>query len=246
MSRLIIFITLISQCMVVIGASLGDLKVSEKKWNNLAVEQKEYINNRYLVEISSDSQYGKIIDAQWVNESYYNTGAGSRLGSTLGQATYLDDTNWHDYSAKNQVGAAILGSLVGSMLDKPTEIKYHFRYTMKTSSGDIITQDKYSSSKFHTPVGVCVNVNTVEIVNDKSCEESNIDTILKSMSVIILDKNIIKKKTVGRKSIHSIKKSPSKNLDKKLSHLVTCKIGTSSTFITTQKKCSLVSGRIIK
>jgi len=97
--------------------------------------------------VEADRVFGIVVDVQTQNESTYNTGAGASLGSAAAQAAYIDGTRsrslqtWN-YSAKKQLGAALLGAFLGAALDTPTQISHRVRYSVKTPDGTLHTVDK--------------------------------------------------------------------------------------------------------
>ena len=63
----------------------------------------------------------------------------SRLGSIYGQAQYIDKHGYKTYSFREQIGAGILGALIGGMFDQPTKIEFQTRYTIELANGEIVT-----------------------------------------------------------------------------------------------------------
>lgn len=121
--------------------------------------------------------YGTIVDAQTVDKSYKNTGAGAQLGSVYGQAGYIDSTSIYDYSATGQVNSAIVGGLVGALLlDRPSEQRFDTTYFVLTNSGETITFKRVSKEPLRLPAGSCVEFrepNYLELTNRRNCSESN-------------------------------------------------------------------------
>lgn len=221
-----------------------NLKISQMIWNSLSEKEKDIVADKNIIEVYDSNRYGKIINVQSVNESYYNNGGMSKLGSAFGQANYLDNTNWGNYSAENQLGAGLAGALIGAMLDKPTQIKFHSRYTIRLNNGDIITKDITQQSQFNLSSDICVEIDSLIAVNDKFCSNINVDVFKKTFLGYKDRENIIPitKEKNSIKHINKVRIKAEKNQLEK----IMCKIGTSAPFKTSTKKCKLIQGEIIK
>jgi len=88
---------------------------------------------KYDVDITDRGQYGVIIDVQGINESTAGTTSGAAIGQSYGSAIYVDRAfqGVPTYSATNHVSAALLGAIIGSSLDTPSNSKFHFMYDKK-------------------------------------------------------------------------------------------------------------------
>ena len=217
------------------GSPVGakNIKIDNYVWTALTLSEQKQLSDEHTIEVYDATLYGKIIDVQGVDESHKNNGAMSELGSLLGQAQYLDKHNWKSYSAKEQVGAALLGGLVGGMLDKPSTKQIHLRYTIQMNNGEIRTKDIIQKGDFHHSKGLCVDIDRLVPVNTCFCENLNIDKFrLKYL------KNIHTKPSIVENS--AIKKETGSKC------FVKCKLGTSAPFRTTKKKCNLIKGRILE
>jgi hypothetical protein len=144
-------------------------------WNALSEEQRNVLDERYVVEVIAEKNYGVIIDAQTVNESTPGSTAGSQLGAAYGSAAYLDRAfkgapqNWN-YSATGQLTSSIAGALVGSLLDKNAQSRFHTRYTIRSNSGDVGFVDSYSGDQFTHPAGLCVQINPFRPLPSDLCQ----------------------------------------------------------------------------
>ena len=123
--------------------------------------------------IQSSTRYGRVAGAQVVNRSHINSGAGSNMGALAGQAMYLDNTSWRNYSAMNQLGAGLLGAMVGSALDTPTSIAFERKYWVTLNDGNTISISTTGSDNTHIPQGVCVAVygSSLEPTNEINCKK---------------------------------------------------------------------------
>lgn len=120
------------------------------------------------------SNYGRVAGVQVVDRTHINTGAGAGLGALAGQAMYLDNTTWRNYSAMSQLGAGLLGAMVGSAMDQPTSIAYERRYWITLNDGNTISISTTGSDNTHIPQGVCVSVNgsnSIEPTNESNCKK---------------------------------------------------------------------------
>ena len=116
---------------------------------------------------------GIIINVQTANESHINNGAGAQMGAAVGQAQYVDNANWKNYSATKQLGAGLAGAVIGAMLlDQPSAPSYKATYFIQSLSGNINQIDITSSSPVHLPEGSCVEAhgNQISLINQDNCK----------------------------------------------------------------------------
>lgn len=118
------------------------------------------------------TRYGRISSVQFVNRSSVNTNAGANFGAVAGQAMYLDNTSFKNYSAVNQIGAGLLGALVGSSIDNQTKTQYQRTYWVILNDGETISVVDYVSDQTHIPQGICVEVKGSSILatNELNCK----------------------------------------------------------------------------
>jgi outer membrane lipoprotein SlyB len=149
-------------CLICTSGATADeiIKVSRSAWEGLNESERASIQSTKIVEIRDTGTYGTIVDNQGVDESTPGTNAGANIGAAMGQAAYIDRAfkPGNNYSAKNQVGAAILGAMVGAALDKPAIQQFHFRYAVKLADGEIRFVDSVQSNAFRHPGGLCVSI----------------------------------------------------------------------------------------
>lgn len=123
-------------------------------------------------EAQAKARTGIIINAQVANESHINNGAGASLGAAYAQANYIDNTRWQNYSASKQLGAGLVGALIGAaLLDKPTTPSFQTTYFVKLLSGDIKQVEVTSNTATHLPEGACVEADdhNLTMVNQGNC-----------------------------------------------------------------------------
>jgi hypothetical protein len=212
--------------------------LSEEIWSGLLQSEKDQLSDNYDVETYEDGKYATILDVQAINKSHINNGAMAELGSLIGQANYIDSSTYSDYSVQKQLGTAILGGMIGSLADKPTVIKFHFRYTMKTPNGEVINKDVFQSSHFHQAKGLCVDSFSLEPINDEFCQKTNIVDFRKtylSKSILTSDIESSKEAKNDPMAIDHTSGAPA-------SETIQCKLGTNPPFSTTPEKCNLLKG----
>ena len=160
------------------------LDVPEKLWQTLSTEEKIKISEKFEIQLHTSGGYGVLVDAQVLNKSTSATTAGASLGSAYGQANYIDRAfsgNQIDYSAKKQLGAAVLGAVVGSMFDRSAESKIVTRYTIKTNENEIKYIEEISkTSGFVHSNGICVLLNPVRPASQELCSMTKQELMLKS------------------------------------------------------------------
>jgi hypothetical protein len=142
--------------------------LDKSKYNIELVFGKEFVNGK----LSDKIVYGKIVGVTFENKSHINPGAGANLGAIAGQATYIDNTTWRNYSGLNQIGAGLLGAIVGSSLDQPTRIQYQRTYWITLITGETISVGSIVPDQTHIPQGICVEVKGSSLVatNESKCK----------------------------------------------------------------------------
>lgn len=123
-------------------------------------------------------EYGRIVEIQADDRSRYNTGAGASIGQAYGSARYIDRAfsgrNWN-YNAVDHVNSAIIGAVVGDMIEGKSEIEYHVLHWIRLMNGELISLKSVqrTHSGHNIPVGTCVKVSRralMEIANDNTCK----------------------------------------------------------------------------
>ena len=93
------------------------------------------------------------------------------VGSALGSAAYIDRSfrPGNNYSAVAQVGAGLLGALMGAQLDRRPVSQYHFRYALRRRDGEIVSSDSVQQDAFRHPVGMCLRIADLQPVSQTLC-----------------------------------------------------------------------------
>ncbi|MCW2240662.1 hypothetical protein [Azospirillum canadense] len=148
------------------------LTVSTAIWFALTDRERAMVRDRFDVDVSERVNYGTIIDVQGVDESTSGTASGSALGGALGSAMYVDNAFKGpsvNYSATSHLGAVVLGSMIGTSMDRPAQRSFRFRYTVKDSASNVSQFDRVSPEPFHQPAGACVEVASLTVVASSYC-----------------------------------------------------------------------------
>lgn len=149
------------------------IKVSQSAWLALTHAERALIQQKYIVDLAEQDTFGIIIDNQGVNESTPGTNVGANLGGAVANAAYVDNAiKGGNYSAKNQLASGILGAMLGSTLDSKPNAQYHYRYAVKLGSGNIKYFDETKSDPFRHPVGVCISVPNIALVEQQLCTQT--------------------------------------------------------------------------
>ena len=120
---------------------------------------------------SNGNEYGTVIDNQGIDQSSPGTTGGAMVGSALGSAAYIDRAfrPGNNYSAVAQVGAGLLGALLGAQLDRRPVSQYHFRYALRQRDGEIVSSDSVQQDAFRHPIGMCLRIADLQPVSQSLC-----------------------------------------------------------------------------
>ena len=229
-------------CAATTAHALPSLSVPEDVWQSLQAPERAAIQEGYLVESVPVGSFGLILDNQGIDRSTPGTNGGSALGGAIAQAAYLDRAlGGGSYSAKTQLGVAILGALIGSGLDQPAQASYQFRYAIKMMDGSIKYHDITSPDPFRHPAGACVMLPQVSMAaNQNLCittAQALREKIAKTASA----------ETTMPASLGDMKPggptTPAQATEMQGS--VSCKVGSVAPVVTTLEKCNLINGRIL-
>ena len=93
------------------------------------------------------------------------------VGSALGSAAYIDRAfrPGNNYSAVAQLGAGLLGAIVGAQLDRRAVSQYRFRYALRRRDGEIVYGDSVQQDAFRHPVGMCLRITDLLPVSQTLC-----------------------------------------------------------------------------
>lgn len=212
--------------------AMPTLPVPEEAWTSLSPAEKSIIQEQYLIESVPANSYGLLIDNQGVDRSTPGSNAGTALGSAAAQTAYLDRAiNHGNYSAKTQLGVAIIGALVGASFDQPGQLRYQIRYAVKLADGTINYHDIVSAEPFRHPAGACVMIPSIDLAGNQ-----NLCTITAES---------LRQKYISRDESTPKSTDTSLTRPKSATEMITCKIGTQSPVSTSLEKCNLINGKVL-
>ena len=207
------------------------LDVPEHIWNDLSSENQIQLSQKFDIRIHNKISYGTLVNSQVLDKSSRGTNAGASLGSAYAQSRYIDNAfsgNSIDYSATKQLGAGLLGAVVGSLIDKPSESKFITRYTVQLANNEIQTFDQTSSEvEFTSNAGLCVLTNPVRPANQSLCNMTKRELLL--TDVTSLTKN----------------EQNSLQINSPISNKVKCKIGNNAPTLINKNLCLSANGEIL-
>ena len=219
------------------------LQVANSAWENLTEHEKTEIQQQFVVESIPASTFGIIVDIQGIDRSTPGSNAGSSLGEAIGNATYIDKAlNSGNYSAKNHLGALLLGGLIGATLDQKQQNLFQFRYAIKDGNGFLVYRDSYSTEPFRHPVGACVILPAITLASDqKICTQT---TELLRKEYLKIDKKINENNKTPeielKQTVENEKHDKSSQED-----AVSCKAKNLAPIRTTREKCEIIQGVIV-
>ncbi len=209
--------------------------VSEALWNGLTAKEKSHVSNALEVNLVSTAAMGVIMDVQTLDQSQAGNNAGSQLGAAFGSAAYVDKAfsgNNVDYSAKNHLGVALLGGVLGSAADRAPVSSFKTRYTIKLQDGSIQYIDEQTPNQFRHAVGLCVFLEPFRIANQQLCSMTKADLLAAAEN---------------KQSAQQAPQLPQKKLEQAASVVeeaitVRCKIGENSATLLPKSTCDALGG----
>lgn len=168
----------------------SELQINQLLWQQFSVSDRSTILNKFpALELASPETIGVIQSVQTVNRSTAGSNTGAILGGALGQAAYVDHAlkgSGNNYSAVNQIGAAVLGAAIGSTADQAPQSLFIFNYAIKTLDGQLREVRISSNQEFTKPIGQCVSFPELRPLQTISCSSDKIQ-LLKGLSSIAMD-----------------------------------------------------------
>jgi hypothetical protein len=228
-----------------IGASADEvIKVSRASWNGLSQSERAIIQSTKIVEARDVGTYGTIADTQGIDESTPGTTSSAAFGAAIGQAAYIDHAFKpnNNYSAKNQVGATILGAVIGSAFDKPAVRQYHFRYAVRLADGEIRFLDSVQGNAFRFPAGLCVSVPDLAQLPQSVCNYTTADLRHAYLPLAVPPASSDRSGDSGSRSPDPSTAQSNANGSEAI---VTCKLGNLQPVSTTAEKCKAIGGNVL-
>lgn len=135
------------------------LLVNEAVFVQLSSEDQDKIRiGQPSMQVVPMQSIGTLISHQVVDTSKPGTTVGSQLGSAFAQAAYIDQARLGNYSAVTQVGAGLVGALIGSSLDQSAQKGFLINYGIKLIDGSVKAILTRSADGIAAPIGQCVFV----------------------------------------------------------------------------------------
>ena len=229
------------------ACSQTQLTLLESAWNGLSDDERMAIQREHLISPIPASQVGVVIDNQGIDNSTPGSNGGSALGGAVASAAYVDNAFRpnHNYSAKGHLAAVLLGGILGSALNSAPTSEFHFRYAVRGASGEIRYFDSVSQSPFRHPVGVCLLLPSVTLSPDQGLctqtpdylREKYLKGHAKVTTSLAPASSPVSNRAEDGKSILNTQISGAK---------VLCKLAELPPIQTSEEKCKLINGEIIK
>ena len=217
------------------------IKVTQSAWANLTSGEQALIQQKNIVDLVEAKSFGTIIDNQGVDESTAGTSGGAQLGGAIASAAYIDNAlKGGNYSFKGQLAIGLLGALLGSTLDSKPNAQYHFRYAVRLGSGDVAYFDETKGDPFRHPVGVCVSVPYIALIDQQLCTQT--PTTLRAS---YMPKSVLPVYEVSQSNAATVMERTGiqvSSSETSVPILVSCKLGTLAPVRTSAEKCELIKG----
>lgn len=216
-------------------------KISQSAWLALSPAERELIQRKHVVDLVEQDAFGIIIDNQTLNESSGGTVGGASLGGAIANATYIDNAiKGGNYSAKTQLAAGLLGAILGSSLDSKPVAQYHLRYAIRLGSGNIKYIDETKGDPFRHPVGVCVSVPNIKLIDQHVCGQTV--ATLRATYLQPPVEQIFINQPAGQTVLAGDGAAKIAADSSSIPALVNCKLGTLAPVRTSAEKCQLIKG----
>lgn len=203
----------------------NNVYVLKSVFNQLATQdQARLLNENPLLTVVPDDDVGRITTVQVINRSTAGTDSGARLGSALGQASYIDNTTWRGYSATSQLAAGLIGGLIGSSLDDKATTRFQINYGIKASNEEVRQAINSTNDESALPIGMCIWLKDFTQAPSDLCADS-LPSFLKRLKI--------------EKDANSYEKSKAN-----ISNLVACETGALGTLQLSKRDCESLNGII--
>lgn len=165
------------------GAMAENLDIPDALWATFSQNDKFSISAAFDVNLLPAMSFGTIIDAQTLDSSTHGTNGGAVLGSAFASAAYVDSSfkGNYNYSAKKDIGAAILGGMLGSAIDRAPVVSFRTKYTVRFHDGSIGYVEDTTETPFRHSLGVCVRLSPLRQANQGLCSMTK-DSVLATIS----------------------------------------------------------------
>ncbi len=150
------------------------LLVDEAIFDQLLESDQAKFKKMYpMLKVIPTGSTGILRSHQILDRSTSGSNAGSQLGSSIAQAAYVERSfERNNYSALSQLGAGIMGGLIGSAFNTSPQSLYLINYGVELRDGTINSVLKASSDGIASPPGQCVYLNDLQEAPRYLCEDS--------------------------------------------------------------------------
>lgn len=161
-ARIFLFVAVALIGELAIAQDKASLTINQLLWAEFSPSEKATLIAKFSnLELIPAESIGIIQSVQAVNKSTAGTNSGAVLGGALAQTMYIDKAfsgSGNSYSATTQLGAGLLGALLGSSLDSSPKSRFLFNYGIRTLDGQIRELRVESGDEFTRPLGQCVTL----------------------------------------------------------------------------------------
>lgn len=232
-NKLLVFFTLFMALCCVDAHAQENFAIPDSVWRLLGSEEKSQLLDRFSVDLWPSDSFGVLVDAQTLNESTSATTGGASLGSALGSASYIDNSlRGRDYSATEHLGMGLLGAALGATLDTPETQRFKTQYAVRRLDGSIIYALDVQPNAFRHPVGLCLGINPVKVVDQQLCSITKTDVLLRLQS-----NSSSKKISISGSSTQLIQPNSQTNIK--------CKLENGSVALIKSSVCVKIGGEIL-
>jgi outer membrane lipoprotein SlyB len=162
MAKIVLFFVVAVIGELAIAQNKASLTINQLLWAEFSQSERATLIAKFPnLELIPSESVGIIQSVQAVNRSTAGTNSGAALGGALAQTMYIDKAfsgSGNNYSATTQLGAGLLGALLGSSLDSSPTSRFLFNYGIRTLDGQIKEVRVESGDEFTRPVGQCVTL----------------------------------------------------------------------------------------
>ena len=130
--------------------------------------------------------------------------------------------------------------MLGSTLDRKPNAQYHYRYAVKLGSGNIKFFDETKSDPFRHPIGVCISVPNIALVEQQLCTQTA--ATLRTTYLDVPTTQVVVAPAAASTPLNKAEEpEATPDLGASPSH-VNCKLGTLAPVRTSAEKCELIKG----
>lgn len=165
-------------------SSSETLLVNEAVFVQLSSEDQDKIRaGQPSMQVVPMQAVGTLVSHQIVDMSKPGTTIGTQLGSAIAQAAYIDQARFGNYSAVTQIGAGLVGAVIGSSLDKSAQKGFLINYGIKLMDGSVKAILNRSVDGIAAPIGQCVFVSDATEAPPNLCADNLVSFLQRAQSL---------------------------------------------------------------